>query len=406
VQHVFALQRTGAGAGVVGLGVGPERARRVASEARAHARQVHRIERVADQVRGRHQGSVEFVFAHQRTVGRGGEAARVPLAGHGEERRRSRPAAREQEHHLATWLVGEAAHRRHGRQHGQLQLVLQPPGVTEFLSGKRRAHQVLQRGLVLPGKGLRLRGLTGPDPTLLGLHGDLLEFAALSLVRGEGLVGGRLEDRLGLPVCLAHLQFAQPLEAMGAAPARPTKRLPHRARVVRPRGEHLQAVAVERDGGDAIHRPEFQQVLFQAVEHAVPVALDREEVVDEDEEVRAGRRVGVQVRHSGHGAGRRPLREPLRDLGEVADRHRLAVDQEFEVRGRQTVDPVPFPVGDDDFGVDDPDVDHFREDGRLVLLLGRRRGRQKQGPRKGGVAREAHQPSVTQPVEAELTVLM
>jgi len=70
------------------------------------------------------------------------------------------------------------------------------------------------------------------------------------------------------------------------------------------------------------------------------------------------------------------------------------------------VDPVPFPVGDDDFGVDDPDVDHFREDGRLVLLLGRRRGRQKQGPRKGGVAREAHQPSVTQPVEAELTVLM
>ncbi len=149
---------------------------------------------------------------------------------------------------------------------------------------------------------------------------------------------------------------------------------------VRPVRQPGDALSVERDDRRAIRRAEQAKVLVQAAEHAVAASPDGREVVHEDQVVRADLLVAGQGLHVRDAVGGRP-RVTLVDLGEVRDGHRLTVDEELEVVRLETANPVPFPVRDDDFDVDDPHVDRVREQlGQRTVLSGRRqRGENQRG---------------------------
>ena len=371
LDDLLPVQRTRGDAEAVRPHILTQRQGGIGGEVRIRPLQIDGIERITDQVRGRHQGSVQLVLTHHVAVARRGRVDRALVRRRdSEERRRPGPAAGEQKHHLAAGLVGETAHARHRGQHRAVQLLVQAPREPAFQAREGRAHHVLHAGAVLPDRPVRARQLSRlgtPEPGRgTSLTGDLLP----QFIPSKGQVGYRLEDRLGFPVALQHLLLAEPLQAVGLPAAGPVERLSQLVLRVRPGGQRLDRLAVEGDSGHPVRRVQAPQVLLQAVEHPVPVALDREQVVDEDEEVRAHRSVRVKVRHAGHRAGGASPGHALVDLGEVADRHPFAVDQQFEVRRVQAVDPLAVPVGDDDLDVHDANVDHLGEDGRHVVLPG------------------------------------
>ena len=157
---------------------------------------------------------------------------------------------------------------------------------------------------------------------------------------------------------------------------------------VRPVRQPGDALSVERDDRRAVRRVEQAKVLVQAAQYAVAASPDGRQVVHEDQVVRADLLVAGQGLHVRDAVGGSRPRVALVDLGEVRDGHRLTVDEEFEVVRLETANPIPFPVRDDDFDVDDPHVHRVRKQLRQRALLrgGGERGQDQSGDRGEAIA--------------------
>ncbi len=295
------------GAGVVGdLAEGlhprgdhhpPPGARRQAAERGDRAgvglRHVHRIERIAEPVRGLDHRAVE--------LGRDLE----------------RPAAGEQQHHLAPGRRLEAAQRRgrRGRRPAELGARLRADAV----------RTVADEGAdLVPLQAVRVVH----DPVDVPLQGLLVR--ALPRSAGGSLAG--LFQRRG-----------ESLDVAGPA-----------AQDVDPR-------AVEGQHGHAVRRPEERQVALQLLQRRVPRVGERERIVDVDQvapsHLLPGGHRGLAARILRAGRGL-----PLLDLGAVFDRHLPAVHQQPEVRRREPADPFTLVVRDHRLDVDHPHVDRLSED--------------------------------------------
>jgi hypothetical protein len=135
--------------------------------------------------------------------------------------------------------------------------------------------------------------------------------------------------------------------------------------VARPLAEQGQPAPVEGDDRHAVRRRQARQLPPELVEHLVALRGDGEALVDEDQDAAADPAVG---RRDGSGGDRRRRRRALAldHLGEVVDRHRHPVDEEPEVGGRETADPLARTVGDDRL-----DVHHTHVDGVAEPRVGR-----------------------------------
>ncbi len=261
--------------------IGSPRRGDVGESLASQAGYVHRIEGVAEQVGGVDQAPVEVVALQALAIEDQPVEGRIEILD-----REVGPAAGKQEHHLAPGRLGEAAQGGGGRGHRSVELLGEPLHVEALLRFERHAIDV--------DHGLDAQRLVEPGLAALG---EPLEAARRPLP-------GTLEDPLQL------------------------------ARGLTPVGQHLELAAVEGDHRHPILGTEQRHVVGQGVEYPIAVHRDREVVVDEHQIAGLDRITRRELRYPGN--RRRLLRavahgDPAANLGEVVDRHLLAIDHEPEV---------------------------------------------------------------------------
>ena len=111
-------------------------------------------------------------------------------------------------------------------------------------------------------------------------------------------------------------------QTVGRPGAGSVQRVFELVRGVRPGRQDLRGLTIVGHGGDPVRRAEFAQVFHEDVEDPVPVALNREEIIDENQKVRAHRSVRIEAGYSGEISGRSAPGETVLDLREVGDRRR------------------------------------------------------------------------------------
>ena len=129
--------------------------------------------------------------------------------------------------------------------------------------------------------------------------------------------------------------------------------------VRRERTQEFQAPVVLYDDSHPVGRIQHAEPVREPLQHRPPLGHQSALVVHEEEEVR-GDDIALAHGRRRLGAGRRP-RTPLGDLGEVLDIDLLTVYQHQEVVRPEPRDAASLTVLDDDFEVDDPDVDLLTE---------------------------------------------